>query len=86
MYKKMHLDNISLLSNNDQLKFVIGNKDDYGYAKKIIKKHMPKCNVFFQPVWGTNPKNLSTWILNDGLKVKLGLQLHKILFGDKRRV
>jgi 7-carboxy-7-deazaguanine synthase len=86
MYKKMHLDNISLLSNNDQLKFIIGNKDDYDYAKKLIKKYRPKCNVFFQPVWGSNPQKLAKWIINDGLNVKLGLQLHKILFGDKRRV
>jgi len=84
MYRRMRLDNISYISENDQLKFVIKNRDDYDYAKAIIKKYKPRCIVFFQPVWCTNPENLSTWILNDGLNVRLGLQLHKILFGDKK--
>ena len=39
MHQKMHLENISFLRNSDQLKFVIGSKDDYDYAKKIFKKY-----------------------------------------------
>ncbi len=83
MHEKILLENISLLKKEDQLKFVIKDKNDYNYAKKVIKKYKPICTVFFQPVWGTNPSDLADWIICDGLKVKLGLQLHKIIWGDK---
>jgi len=86
MHEKMRLNNLSYLTNYDQLKFVIKNKEDYDYAKNIIRKYKPQSTVFFQPVWNTNPKNLSSWILNDSLNVRLGLQLHKILWGDKKGV
>ena len=54
--------------------------------KKIIKKYKPKCIVFFQPIWGINPRELASYIISDGLDVKLGLQLHKIIWGEKRRI
>jgi len=84
MHEKMCLENLSIIKKDDQLKFVIGDKRDYDYAKKIIQKYKPVCTVFFQPVWGTNAKQLAEWILNDELNVKLGLQIHKIIWGDKR--
>jgi 7-carboxy-7-deazaguanine synthase len=85
-HEQMIMQNISYLSKKDQLKFIIKNKEDYDYAKKILKKYNPQCTVFFQPVWGTNPKKLATWILNDGLLVRLALQLHKSIWGEKRGV
>ena len=86
MNDKMHLENISLLKKGDQLKIIIQNKEDYNYAKKIIQKYEPTCHVFFQPVWATNPKNLASWILGDGLNVKFGLQIHKMIWGDVKGV
>jgi len=84
MNEKMKFDNISLLREKDQLKFVIKNKDDYEYAKKIIEEYKPICPIYFQPVWGTDPKIIIDWIKKDDLNVKLSLQLHKIIWGDKR--
>ena len=84
MHKKNLLGNISLLKYKDQIKFIIGNQDDYKFSKTIIKKYKPSCDVFLQPVWGTDPKSLANWIIGDNLNVKLGLQLHKILWGEKR--
>lgn len=84
MHKKMFLQNINILRKKDQLKFIIKNRKDYEFAKKIIKKFKPKCDVFFQPVWITNPKKLAKWILDDNLKVKFGIQIHKIIWGDKK--
>ncbi len=86
MHEKMVLENISKLSERDQLKIIIQNKSDYNYAKKIIQKYEPICHVFFQPVWGTNQKDLAGWILHDGLNVKLGLQIHKIIWGNRKGV
>jgi 7-carboxy-7-deazaguanine synthase len=85
-HKQMNMKNISYLSKRDQLKFIIKNKEDYDYAKKILNKYNSPCTVFFQPVWGTNPKKLASWVLNDGLPVRLTLQLHKIIWGTKRGV
>lgn len=86
MHDKMNFDNLSQLSCNDQLKFVINNKVDYEYAKKIMKKYKPQCIIFFQPVWGTDPKKLSSWILHDGLHVRIGLQLHKMIWRNTKGV
>ncbi len=86
MQDHMVLDNLSFLSQNDQLKFVIKNNEDYVFAKKIILTYHPKCTIFFQPVWGTKPQTLASWILRDGLKVRLGLQVQKIIWGTKRGV
>ena len=81
----MIFENINKLTRKDQLKFVINDKEDYNYAKKIIKEYKPICTVFFQPVWGKNTRELAEWIKYDNLNVKLGLQIHKIIWGKKRR-
>ncbi len=86
MEDKMKFENIKKLSKKDQLKFVIGTKEDYDYAKKVISKYNPNCKVYFQPVWYSNTQNLAEWILKDRLNVTLGLQLHKIIWGDKKGV
>ncbi|RLF36013.1 MAG: hypothetical protein DRM99_03570 [Thermoplasmata archaeon] len=68
------------------MKFVINDKKYYSYAKKIVSDYKPRCSVFFQPVWGVNPQRLAEWMICDGLNVRLGLQLHKIIWGEKRGV
>ena len=85
-HEKMLLRNLSYLSKKDQLKFVIKTREDYEYAKQILKEYQPSCPVFFQPVWGTSPKKLAAWILHDGLLVRLSLQLHKIVWGTMKGV
>jgi len=84
MQNKNCLKNIALLRKNDQIKFVIINKNDYKYANKIIEKYKPLCNIFLQPGWGTDTSLLAKRILTDNLNVKLGLQLHKIIWGEKK--
>ena len=86
MHDKMIFNNLYYLTKKDQLKFVIKNRKDYDYAKSIIKTYKPKCKIFIQPLWGIDPKDLSTWILNDSLNVRLGLQLHKIVWGNKKGI
>ncbi len=86
MYEKMNFSNITCLTSKDQLKFIIRDRVDYKYAKQIVEKYKPLCTIFFQPVWGTNLKELSSWILHDGLDVRIGLQLHKIIWGDRKGV
>jgi len=84
MHKEMVFENIQMLEKKDQLKLIIQDKKDYDYAKKIIQKYRPKCTVFFQPVYNTNITKLAEWILEDNLDVELGLQIHKILWGETK--
>jgi len=85
MHEKMRMENIGLLRNKDELKFVIGNKRDYEYAKEILQEYKPYCQVIMQPVWKKiDTTKLAEWILKDGIDVRLSIQLHKILWGEER--
>ncbi len=86
MHELNFLENITYLKKTDQLKFVILDKKDYNYAKKILEKYKPDCNIFFQPVWNSDPRYLANWIISDKLIVRLGLQLHKIVWGNKIKI
>ena len=84
MNGKNYLKNIKLLRETDQIKFIIKDKVDYNYSKKVLLKYKPICDIYFQPVWGVNPKFLANLILKDGLKIKLGVQLHKIIWNEEK--
>lgn len=86
MVRKNVLENIKYLQKKDQIKFIIKNDEDYEYAVKIIQEHKPECDIFFQPVWGADSKRIAKKIKNDNLDVRLGLQLHKIIWGGKTGV
>ena len=83
--------NLAELSKNDEVKFVISSRQDYEFAREFTKQHalMERVHeVLFSPVhddphgkWkGLEARELVEWMLQDGLKVRLGLQLHKIVW------
>jgi len=79
--------NIQYLNQTDQVKFVIGNEEDYIWSKQIISEyHMPKrCEILFSPVAGQqSPTELANKILADRLPVRFQIQLHKLLWDDAR--
>ena len=79
--------NYNYLKNNDQIKFVICDKTDYDWSVDYIKKHnlSEKCKILFSPSYDEmSPTELADLILSDGLQVRLQIQLHKVLWGDKR--
>jgi 7-carboxy-7-deazaguanine synthase len=83
MEKKNLYDNINYLKSNDELKFVIGNREDYNWSKEIIKKYSleEKCIILFSPVFDKiQPVEIVNWILKDNLKVRFQLQLHKYIW------
>lgn len=84
MINKNYLQNIKLLRKSDQIKFIIKDKEDYNYSKKILQQYKPACDIYFQPVWGVDPKFLANLILKDELNVKLGLQIHKVIWMDEK--
>jgi 7-carboxy-7-deazaguanine synthase len=80
---KTDWNNIRNLRNTDEIKFVISHKDDFDWAKNVIQKHGldVKASILFSPVHGKlNPAELANWILEDRLRVRFQLQLHKILW------
>lgn len=83
MVKKNLYANINHLKPEDEIKFVIGNKEDYDWSKNIIEKHKltGKCEVLFSVVFGMlQPVRLVEWILEDKLNVRFQLQMHKFIW------
>lgn len=79
--------NIPLLKPQDQIKFVICNRDDYLWACDMIKQYhlSERAQVIFSSSWEQlPPKDLANWILEDQLPIRFQLQLHKILWADAR--
>ena len=80
------LENIELLTTQDQVKFVICSREDYLWARRMIAGHAleKRCHLLLSPAFGeVNPTELASWILADHLPVRLQLQLHKSLWGDE---
>ncbi len=78
--------NIDLLTSRDQVKFVLCSKDDYDWAKSILQIYsFPKdCEILFSvSVNELSPTELADWIVEDRLKVRFQVQLHKLLWGDE---
>ena len=83
MLKKNIYENVNYLKSSDELKFVIGNREDYDWAKGIIVKYdlMGKCSILFSVVYGElEPITLVNWILEDKLNVRFQLQMHKYIW------
>ena len=77
--------NIHHLNYKDQVKFVIGNDEDYHWSKAIMTEYeLPgRCEILFSPVMGQqNPTELAEKILQDRLPVRFQIQLHKLLWDD----
>ena len=78
--------NLDHLKPADEVKFVLCSRADYDWAKDILVKHhiADKCPVLFSPVYSqVNPADLAEWVLRDQLPVRMQVQLHKILWGEK---
>ena len=80
---KMHRPNLARLAPGDELKFVLAGRADFDFAREVLERHklIGRCAVIFSPVAGQlAPATLAAWILEGRLDVRLGLQLHKILW------
>lgn len=80
-------ENLAYLTPKDELKFVLADEADYLWAKSWLTAHDVYARVgavLFSPVWATlTPTQLADWIVRDGLSVRMQVQLHKILWGEK---
>lgn len=79
------MENLSYLGPREVAKFVICDRADYEWARDVlsVQRLTERCQVFFSPSWGQlDPSQLSEWVLDDRLEVRVQLQLHKIIWGD----
>lgn len=85
--QSMDFSNLKLVKKTDQVKFIIGNNRDFAFACDVVNKYrlLSKVNVFFHPVGGVNAKKLVKNILSKKMDVRVGLQIHKIIWGEKKR-
>jgi 7-carboxy-7-deazaguanine synthase len=71
------------LQTHDEVKFIIGNRQDYDWTKKKIKKYYlnEKCSVLLSPTFNEiDPEIIVEWILADALPVRFQIQLHKYIW------
>lgn len=82
-------ENVECLTERDEVKFVIANRGDYEFARAAVaeRRIADRCAaVIFSPVSALlAPGDLARWILDDVLDVRLGLQLHRIIWPDGNR-
>jgi len=83
-------ENLEHLKPSDQLKFVICDRKDYDWAKLTVDQYRLTDRVdtvLFSPSQGQlDSQSLAKWILEDRLKVRFQLQLHKVIWGDEQGV
>lgn len=95
------VENIPLLTLRDEVKFAIGSREDYEWARGMLREHglaNRTAAVLFSPIVkirpksghirgheGLDPQRLAEWILEDRLPVRLQLQIHKIVWEPDRR-
>ena len=78
------------LTGRDEVKFVVSSREDFDFALDIIRKYDltgKTGNLLFSPVWNrVEPAQLAQWVVDCGLPVRMQIQMHKVLWGDKRGV
>ncbi len=80
--------NLANIKTNDEIKFVIQDYEDFSWSMDIIEKYqLNQSQILFSPVYNVlASEQLAEWILKHQLNVRLQLQLHKILWGEKKGV
>jgi 7-carboxy-7-deazaguanine synthase len=83
------LSNIAHLTERDEVKFVIGSRQDYEWSRAQLQEHRlaERCRaVLFSPIFGRiDPRQIVEWILADKLPVRFQLQMHKFIWTPTAR-
>lgn len=81
--------NIDHLTKRDEVKFVIGSREDYEWSREQVERYgLPqRCGtVLFSPIFGRiDPREIVEWILADKLPVRFQLQMHKFIWAPAER-
>ncbi len=83
-HERNRRENWELLTERDELKFVLKHRADYEWSRTLVREHAlhERCkHVLFSPVHGAlDPRQLVQWILDDALPVRVNLQIHKYVW------
>jgi 7-carboxy-7-deazaguanine synthase len=95
------MENLEALTLQDELKFVISDRQDYEFARDFTREHHLDglvASVIFSPAFRkeargardashclVDPQALANWILKDQLEVRLGLQTHKFIWAPETK-
>ena len=88
MMKKNLWSNVDALKETDEVKFVIGTREDFDWSVEMIGKYHidQRCPVLMSVVFGLlSPLELAEWILRSGLNVRFQLQMHKYIWTPETR-
>ncbi len=88
MVKKNLWSIVDDLQANDEVKFVIGNREDFDWAKdRITEYSLDKiCTLLFSPTFGEiDPQQIVEWILAENLPVRMQLQMHKMIWSPEEK-
>jgi len=88
MAEKNDFRNLEYLKASDEIKFVIGDRKDYEWAKEILERYDlgNRHILLFSPIVSLlQPRRLTEWIIEDRLPVRLNLQLHKYIYDPNER-
>ena len=81
--------NIEHLTQRDEVKFVIGSRQDYEWSREQVERHVlvKRCHaVLFSPIFGRiDPREIVEWILADRLPVRFQLQMHNFIWAPTAR-
>jgi 7-carboxy-7-deazaguanine synthase len=81
-------ENLDRLGPRDEVKFVLAHRADYEWSREVVRRHglAARGAVLFSPVHGgLDPGVLARWVLEDGLDVRVQVQLHKYLWPGVER-
>ena len=76
------------LQPHDEVKFVIGNREDFDWAKNRIEEYsLDKiCTLLFSPTFGEiDPQQIVEWILAENLPVRIQMQMHKMIWSPEEK-
>jgi 7-carboxy-7-deazaguanine synthase len=88
MTEKILWANVAHLKYDDEVKFIIGCREDYEWSKKMIAEHQinGRCPILMSPVYSLiEPLQLVEWILQDKLDVRFQLQIQKYIWSPETR-
>ena len=83
-------ENYALLAPHDEVKFVVSSRSDFDWAIGVIDRfelEKKTANLIFSPVWGkVEFEELAQWVIDSGCNIRMQLQMHKLIWGDRKGV
>ncbi len=87
MSEKNLYKNLDYMTKNDEVKFVVKNREDFDWSVKLIQQYQleTRTKILISPVFGVvNLEELAQWLLDAKVNARMQVQLHKIIWGAEK--